>query len=108
MTTRQVAGWFKTVPGIVVVVLTALALVAGLGGSVVDVFRTPARVHAVEVEVRGHHDTLQVVFRRSANIDSVHAESHAIQQQLRDIGFMICDMSDISALECQKKLGAER
>ena len=101
MTTRQVAGWFKTVPGIVVVVLTALALVAGLGGSVVDVFRTPARVHAVEVEVRGHHDTLQVVYRRTETVDSIHQESHAIQRQLRDIGFILCDLSDIPARDCK-------
>ena len=100
MTTRQMAGWFKTVPGIVVVALTALALVAGLGGSVVDVFRTPARVHAVEVEVRGHHDTLQVVYRRTETVGLIHEQFRAIQNELREIRFILGCLADIAEVEC--------
>ncbi len=100
MTPRQVAGWLKW-PGAILATLAAMVLLGAFGGSVLDVFRTPARVDAVEVEVRGHHDTLQVVYRRSAAIDSVHAESHEIQRTLRDIGFMLCEANDIPAIECK-------
>ena len=100
MTTRTLTARLKTWPGIILVSLTALVLLAALSGTVLDVFRTPARVQAIEIEVRGHHDTLQVVYRRTETVDSIHRESHAIQRQLRDIGFILCDLSDIPATEC--------
>ena len=105
MTTRTLTARLKTWPGIILVSLTALVLLAALSGTVLDVFRTPARVQAIEIEVRGHHDTLQVVYQRVTRADSVlsevHTESHVIQEQLRDIGFILCDLSDIPATECK-------
>lgn len=100
MTKLNVTAWLKTAPGIVVSLLVATTMLMAFGGKVLDVFRTPARVDAVEVEVRGHHDTIQTVYRRSVGIDSIHAESHAIQEQLTTIGFILCDLAEIPATEC--------
>ena len=101
MTRAQVAAWVRSGPGMLVAVLTIIAILAAVSGDVLDMFRTPARVDAVEVEVRGHHDTLGVVFERTITVDSLHNESHAIQEQLRDIGYIICDLAEIPATECK-------
>ena len=101
MTTRTLTARLKTWPGIILASLTVLVLLAALSGTVLDVFRTPARVQAIEIEVRGHHDTLQVVYQRTETVDLIYQESHAIQRQLRDIGFILCDLSDIPATECK-------
>ena len=101
MTTGTLTARLKTWPGIILASLAVLALLATLSGTVLGVFRTPARVEAIEVEVRGHHDTLQVVYQRTLTIDSIHRESHVIQSQLRDIGFILCDLSDIPATDCK-------
>ena len=100
MTGRQVANWIKW-PSAIVATLTAAMLLGAFGGSILDVFRTPARVDAVEVGVKGHHDTLQVVYQLMAVVDSVHAESHLIQEQLTTIGFILCDLAEIPATECK-------
>ena len=100
MTKRTIVARLKSAPGIVVSLLVAATMLTAFGGKVFAVFRTPARVDAVEIEVRGHHDTLQVVYLRTLTVDSIHIESHAIQGQLRDIGFILCDLSDIPARDC--------
>ena len=101
------SSWLRTVPGILVSALVAITILAAFGGRVFDVFRTPARVEAIEIEVRGHHDTLQIVFKRVETVDSIHAESHEIQRSLRDIGFMLCEISSIPTRECMRDMNTQ-
>ena len=100
MTTRTLTARLKTWPGIILVSLTALVLLAALSGTVLDVFRTPARVQAIEIEVRGHHDTLQVVYRRTETVGLIHEQFRAIQNELREIRFILGCLADIAEVEC--------
>ncbi len=105
-TKRILFSWLRTAPGVIVATLVVITMLTAFGGKVRDVFRTPARVDLIEVEVRGHHDTLQVVYQRVEAVDSIHVESHIIQRSLRDIGIMLCEISNIPMRECMKDMNA--
>ena len=100
MTTGTLTARLKTWPGIILASLAVLALLATLSGTVLGVFRTPARVEAIEVEVRGHHDTLQVVYQRTETMDLIHEQFRVIQNELRDIRFILGCLADIAEVEC--------